>query len=210
MRVLVFGDSITQGFWDETGGWVDKLRHYYDSRQLEDLENRHEPTIFNLGISADNSADLLKRVETETMARTRHAQSPTVIIQIGVNDSCVEDGKPQQSIEQYKDNLHEISQKLSGLSSRAIFVGLSCCDEPKTTPVFWGEYYYTNKRIKSYEQAMEDVANELKIPFIPVFEAFSEAFANDSSLLPDGLHPNQAGHKIIFDIVKPDLTKLLV
>lgn len=30
MRVLVFGDSITQGFWDTEGGWVERLRKYYD------------------------------------------------------------------------------------------------------------------------------------------------------------------------------------
>jgi acyl-CoA thioesterase-1 len=210
MRVLVFGDSITQGFWDETGGWVDKLRHYYDSRQIEDLEGRDEPAIFNLGISADNSADILKRAEAETVVRTRHEQPPIVIIQIGVNDSCVENGKPRQTIEEYKNNLRKIAQKLSTLSSKTIFVGLSCCEESKTTPTSWGEYFYTNTAIKSYEGAMAEVAAELSIPFIPVFDAFSDEFAKDPNLLPDGLHPDRAGHKVIFEIVKQDLTKLLV
>lgn len=209
MRVLVFGDSITQGYWDQTGGWVDKLRQYYDSLQLQDLEGRDEPTIFNLGVSADNSADILKRVESETIARTRHNEPPVVVVQIGVNDSCVENGKPQQTIEQYKTNLREIVKKLKGLGSEVIFIGSSCCDDSKTNPVFWGEYYYINKDIKSYEQAMQEVANDLKVPFIPVFDAFYEQFAKDPGLLPDGLHPNTSGHQLIFDIVKPDIIKLL-
>ncbi len=207
--VLVFGDSITQGYWDTTGGWVDKLRQHYDELQAADLKGRDEPTIFNLGISADNSADILKRVEDETTVRTRHEQSPIAIIQIGINDSCLENGAPQQSIEQYRDNLREITKKLDALDSKVIFVGFSCCEESKTTPVSWGEHYYTNKDIKSYEQAMEEVAKELDVPFILVFEAFSQAYARDSSLLPDGLHPNTAGHQVIFDIVKPRLFELL-
>lgn len=180
-----------------------------DTRQVEDLKGLNEPTIFNLGISADNSADILKRVETETVARTRHENSPLVVIQIGINDSCKENGKPQQTIEQYKNNLREITNKLGSLGSKVIFVGFSCCEESKTTPVFWGEYYCTNKDIKSYEQSMGEIAKELDVSFIPVFDAFSQVYSRDPSLLPDGLHPNAAGHQAIFDIVKPRLLELI-
>src|SRR5690606_7564988 len=71
MRVLVFGDSITQGYWAVEHGWVDRVRKYFDARQFEDLGGRDEPTIFNLGISADNSNDILSRIESEVAARTR-------------------------------------------------------------------------------------------------------------------------------------------
>ncbi len=209
MRVLVFGDSITQGFWDETGGWVNKLRQHYDSRQIENLKSHDEPTIFNLGISADNSANILQRVEPETAVRTRHEQSPVVIIQIGINDSCVESGAPQVPLEQYEDNLREITRKLGTLGSKTIFVGFSCCEESKTTPVSWGEYYYTNQNIKAYEQTIEKVAKEQDISFIPVFDSFMKAFTQDQSLLPDGLHPSQAGHKVIYEIITRDLITLL-
>jgi lysophospholipase L1-like esterase len=31
MIVLVFGDSIAQGYWDSEGGWVERLRKANDS-----------------------------------------------------------------------------------------------------------------------------------------------------------------------------------
>jgi lysophospholipase L1-like esterase len=53
MRILVFGDSITQGFGDTEGGWVERLRHDYDVETIKDLRaNTNYPTIFNLGFQA--------------------------------------------------------------------------------------------------------------------------------------------------------------
>jgi hypothetical protein len=78
MRVLVFGDSITQGYWDTDGGWVDRIRRHFDTIQATDLQDNDEPTIFNLGISADNSRNILERIETETISRTRHGLDPEV------------------------------------------------------------------------------------------------------------------------------------
>ena len=211
MRVLVFGDSITQGFWDIEGGWVDRLRKYYDSQQILDLEGKAEPTIFNLGISADNSQNVLDRIEQEVNARTRFTPDikPIVIIQIGANDSCVHNGEPQIAIDQYRENLRAIYNKVKVLTSKIIFIGLSACDESKTTPVFWGEYCYTNKAIKMYEDCMSEAAKELKLDFISIFERFKAELDNGNNLLPDGLHPNDQGHKLIYEIVKPKLLELL-
>lgn len=210
MRVLVFGDSITQGYWDIEGGWVDKVRSYYDELQIQDLNGRDEPTVYNLGISADTSTDILKRIESETIVRTRHGNLPIVIVQVGVNDSYTLDGKICVSVEDYKQNLKEIIAKMKPLSTKIIFVGSSACDEVKTTPVAWGDYDYTNEAIKRYEQAMSEVATEYEVSFIPVFDKFLAESSKDSSLLPDGLHPNKQGHQLIADIVLPKLKELLV
>lgn len=210
MRVLVFGDSITQGYWDIEGGWVDKVRRYYDELQIQDLNGRDEPTIFNLGISADTSIDVLKRIEAETIVRTRHGNLPIIIVQIGVNDSYTLDNRACVSIEDYKQNLTSIISKMKPLSTKVIFVGSSACDEERTTPVAWGDYNYTNTAIKRYEQAMSEVATEHKIPFIPVFDKFLVESSKNSSLLPDGLHPNKEGHQLMADIILPELKELLV
>jgi lysophospholipase L1-like esterase len=210
MRVLAFGDSITQGYWDIHGGWVDKLRKHYDELQIQDLNGRDEPTIFNLGISADTSADVLKRIESETIARTRHEIPPIIIVQIGINDSYTLQGKVSVAIEDYKQNLTDIITKMKPLSAKIIFVGSSACNETQTTPVAWGEFHYTNEAIKRYEQAMSEVANEHDVAFIPVFKKFITGLSENRNLLPDGLHPNTEGHQLIADIVLPKLQELLV
>lgn len=84
MRVLVFGDSITRGYWDTNGGWVERIRKHYDLLQASNLEGRDEPTIFNLGIGTDNSKNILARIESETIARTSHGDLPVVGVQIGL------------------------------------------------------------------------------------------------------------------------------
>lgn len=37
MRVLIFGDSITQGMWDAQGGWANRLVADYFRQQMEDI-----------------------------------------------------------------------------------------------------------------------------------------------------------------------------
>lgn len=209
MRVLVFGDSITQGFWDTEGGWVERLRKYYDELQVQNLRVRDDPTIFNLGISADTSQNILHRIEHETIVRTRHGISPVIVVQIGVNDSSKHGKETSVPPKTYKANLKAIIQKAQPISSKIIFVGLSGCDESQTTPTFWGDYYYDNASIKQYEDAMAQVAADNNVPFIPVFDAFMQAATKDNTLLPDGLHPSNDGHKVIFEIVQPKLLTYL-
>lgn len=208
MRVLIFGDSITQGFWDIDGGWAGRLRKYYDEIQLRDLD-KDMPTIFNLSIDGNTSQDILQRIESETRARIWRENLPIVIVQIGNNDSLIENNAPWIPIDNYRANLVAIIEKLRPISSQIIFVGLSACDDAKTMPVAWGGYYYSNVRIKSYEDQMRAVAEAQNIPFIPVFDPFVEEIKSGQGLLSDGLHPNGKGHQVIFDIVQPGLRSFL-
>lgn len=211
MRVLVFGDSITQGYWAIEHGWVDRVRMHYDALQLEDLNGRDEPTIFNLGISADNTEDILKRIEQEVAARTRpnHRVKSAVLLQIGINDSSKEPTDPQVSVSQYEENLKEIITRIKPKTSKIILIGSSSCTESQTTPVSWGEHYYTNASIKTYETVMQEIAAEYGVGFIPVFEQFKAEVDSGKNLLADGLHPNEAGHELIYKIVMPKLQELL-
>lgn len=211
MRVLVFGDSITQGFWAVEHGWVDRVRTHYDSVQLDDLNGKDEPTIFNLGISGDTSADLVSRIGQEVAARTIPGQKPIVIVQIGVNDSYTDRRGKKIEVNIYKDNLRLIVQLLQGLTSKTIFVGLSANKDDMTSPAAWRhDLYYNGNEIKKYEEAMKNVAAEMDIPFIPVFNSFKEHIDAGEDLLPDGLHPNDVGHELIYQIVMPRLQELLV
>jgi lysophospholipase L1-like esterase len=211
MRVLVFGDSITQGYWAIKHGWVDRVRMNYDSSQLQDLDGKDEPTIFNLGISADNSTDILNRIEAEVIARTRphHQTKPVTIIQTGINDSAGEPTEPQVALQKYKNNLESIIKKVKQLSSKIVFVGFSACDESKTLPVSWGDHNYSNESIGKYEHIMSQVADENGVDFIPVFDNFKSLLSTGEDLLVDGLHPNEAGHKAMYQIIMPKLQELL-
>lgn len=211
MRVLVFGDSITQGFWAIEHGWVDLIRKHYAEHQIG--KNSYHG-IFNLGVDADNSANILKRIKSEVEARVRphHTVKPLVLVQIGLNDAGSGDGEVKVGIEleEYKQNLKDIVASINSLVQDIILVGYNACDESKTNPVTWGSYVYKNDHIKIYEDSMRDIAESEGAKFVPVFEKFKEKIDAGEDLLTDGLHPNDAGHELIYNIVLPRIQELLV
>ena len=58
-RIIVFGASTSHGFWDEKGGWADRLKQCLHKRTLE--EEDFYGTVYNLGISGGTTEDILKK-----------------------------------------------------------------------------------------------------------------------------------------------------
>ena len=210
MRVLAFGASITQGFWDSEGGWVARLRKHYDQLNIENPETK-QPVVFNLGISADTAHDVLNRFESETEARKRHGDV-AFIFSVGTNNAAVgahrtKDFKSNPA--QYKKELTQLVLSAKKYTDKILFVGLPNCDESKTTPVSWADVHYTNERIKIIEEVMREVATENDVAFLPIFDQFTKLYTSGQDVLFDGLHPNDQGHEFIEKLVRPELNKLL-
>jgi lysophospholipase L1-like esterase len=211
MRVLVFGASITQGFWDTEGGWIARLRRYYDILKLSNiaLEDNY-PDIFNLGVSGDTTKDVLKRFEAETNARTLKGRKPMFIFSIGTNNTVVEgNGKKWSEPEEYQDDLRELITLAKKYSDKILFVGLPPCEEEKTTPVFWSNIHYTNERILLFDKAAREICEENGVAHVAIFEALKERMDREEKLFADGLHPNNKGHELICNLVRPELDKLV-
>lgn len=208
MNILFFGDSITQGYWGIHHGWVDRVRMYFS--ELLFAENEYHG-IYNLGVDGDTAEDIAKRIKVELQARIRshHTVMPIVVIQIGVNDQLDESVQLQDAISEYKTQLQSIINDIQGLYTKIVFTGYPSCDEKLTTPVSWGEYYYTNQKTKAYEDAMKVVAERNEAVFIPVFEEFKKHTDTGENLLADGLHPNDAGHELMYEMIIPKLQELL-
>lgn len=207
MRVLIFGDSNTQGFWDIEGGWVARLRRHYDEIQLQDPRNRDEPTVFNLGISGNSSGDVLQRFYHEVQAR-KNFEETAIVFAIGVNDSRTKAGKPYTTSQQYGSNLEELVKQAKEFTDKILFVGLTPCEEEITNPVPWGDTGYTNQRILVFEGVLQKFCGSSNIPIVTIFEALQRENKIEE-LFSDGLHPNSAGHQRIFELVRPKLDKLL-
>lgn len=204
MRILVFGDSITQGFWDTDGGWVQRIRTVYDKETIKtgyDL-----PTIFNLGISGNSSGDIVERFEAETEARYQD-EKLGLVFAVGVNDSRTKSGVNFSEPKEYKSNLEKLLAMARKYSDKIVFVGLTPCVEERSNPVSWGDTGYTNDRIRVFNQVLEDFCHDNALQFIDILTPFTEAGAK-TELLPDSLHPNNEGHQLIADIVLPRLQSI--
>jgi len=194
IKICIFGDSITWGAGDkEKGGWVNRLKNYFET-------NSSNVKITNLGVSGDNTDDLLKRFKTEAMAR-----EPNVIMfAIGTNDSQYVDNKnnPRISLERFKKNLAELLNEAKKLTQKIIFIGLTIVDETKTMPILWNKRkYYTNENIIKYNSAIQSFCKKNKILFIDMLNLLNKKD------LEDGLHPNSQGHQKMFKRVRDFLLK---
>jgi len=207
-KVLIFGDSIAHGAWDtEKGGWVQRIKSFLDEETLSESENEY--IIYSLGVSGNNTEDLLERFEFETKQRLKENDEELMFIfAIGTNDSQFIHSKNglRFSPEEYENNLDRLLNLAKKFSSKIIFVGLTPVDETKTTPIPWStDKSYKNEYIKRFNDILSNFCKEKRIYFI---EIFGELIKEDyQDLLEDGLHPTSGGHKKVFEIVKDFIIK---
>jgi lysophospholipase L1-like esterase len=105
MQVFAFGHSITQGFWDSESGWVLRLRKFLDQKSLENPDEYYFE-VYNLGVSGNDSRQLLERFSQELEARLWDEDETLILIQIGANDIQYLEEKEEIRIkkEEYREN----------------------------------------------------------------------------------------------------------
>jgi len=202
MRVLVFGDSITWGYSDSRGGWVDRLRGDFFGKDIKAKDQYSEPLIFNLGIGGDTLEEIIKRFEAETKARRWENLPLGFVIAIGVNDSRLENGIARSTIEEYRQQLEHLLRLIKNES--VLFVGLTPVVDGHPH-VSEGDTIWQNSRIKKFDDELRSFCQTHGVGFVPIWEDF---FGKEKELLDDGLHPNDAGHALIAKLVKPHIKQL--
>lgn len=200
-QILVFGDSIAYGAWDEEGGWVERLKCKIHKKVISSLLKFY-CNVYNLSIDGDCIKDLLKRVEFEV--RQRLIEEETIIIfAIGINDSMFikESDVPIASSSEFKKDIEKVIQLSFGLSAKPVFVGLTPVDEKKTNPIPWSRTgkCYKNEYIKKYDDILRSTCSENAVAFVEIYGELIDA--NYYDLLFDGLHLNSKGHEKIYEIV---------
>ncbi|MDO8604451.1 MAG: GDSL-type esterase/lipase family protein [bacterium] len=198
--ITIFGDSITYGAVDpEGGGWATRLRNYFESvgaRVDKDVD------VYNLGISGDNTDDLLFRFKTEMIAR----KPDIIIFAIGINDSqfVVSKNQSRIPIEKFKENLVRLAGQAREITNKIVFVGLTVVDESKTSPIPWNlDKRYTNKDIERYDIALQEFTQKENLAYIDTRGVLGMGD------LSDGLHPNTSGHKKMFEYLKGKIEVLV-
>lgn len=195
-NICVFGDSITWGANDsEQGGWVNRLRNYYQS---QGLRVDKDVDVYNLGVSGDNTEDLLKRFHVELEARLGE-KTTFVVFAIGINDSqfVISKNENRISAEAFQANLKTLIKDAKKYADKIAFVGLTQVDEAKTVPISWNkDKRYTNDDIEKYDEIIQIVVDEEGIVYIGMKGVVG---LED---LGDGLHPNSEGHKKMFEKIK--------
>jgi lysophospholipase L1-like esterase len=196
--ILVFGDSIAWGAYDsEPGGWVGRLESFLKKERSSQFE------LYNFAVDGDITTNLLKRFESEAEPKIKDGSEAIVIFAIGINDSYFMKIRNDfiTPPEAFKKNIQKLTALARKVSSKIIFVGLTPVDELKVTPIPWNtDLSYRNENIKRYDNIIEKSCKEENSDFIEIFDDWMKSGYRD--LLEDGLHPNDKGHKKIFEEVK--------
>lgn len=197
--LCIFGASSTWGAWDtEKGGWANRLRLWIDEKNLAKDDFYLET--YNCGVSGDTTADVLDRIDVELAAR----EPVIVMLSLGDNDSLYRDkpGKHPLTLEQYEQNVRELTKRARKYTDKIIWVGGKHVTESKTMPIPWEKsIYYTNENIQKYDRKLQEVVKAEKVRYLHIFDLLTDAD------LEDGLHPNVQGHEKIFQRVREFIEK---
>lgn len=201
-NILVFGASTTYGAWDREGGWVARLRKDIDQKIVESkFEIDH--LVYNLGISGDKTWDLLKRFEVETDARKgRHNEEVVILFHIGINDCIYNNsgGGVEVSQTQFRENLEKLINLAKKYSEKILAIGSMPVDK-RVDPMPWAPgRSYKNEFVEEYNGILKQVAGNEGVEFIEIFKEFIDK--DYSSLLSDGVHMNDEGHRLLFEKVR--------
>ncbi len=204
MRILVFGASITYGAWDTEGGWVDRLKR---KLHLETVDSGGIKRIqlLNLGVGGDTATKILERLEREIEVRQSSSWPFAFVISLGTNDSRITEGKEEMTTGQFESEINRIITITKKFSDKILFLGPPPLGKSK---VLFKNYEYSDERIKTYEARMKNVVDSSGFRFLSIRPMLEKSDISNLFVW-DNLHLNDKGHKIVADMVYPEIKKLV-
>jgi lysophospholipase L1-like esterase len=182
-RILAVGDSIT----DDLQSWAEILRHVLAIARPDD-----DLTVVNAGLSAHTTAMILRRWPS-----ILHPAPDWIVCGLGGNDvTRIAGGKPQVTLAESIDNLHEL-RRIAAERTQAEWVWLTPApvDEERaaSNPAFqYGASSWRNTDITAFADAISafddpvvDLVDVLGVPANPDLQG------------PDGVHPSLTGQQRI-------------
>jgi acyl-CoA thioesterase-1 len=184
VKVLALGDSLTAGYGLKQGeGFADQLQAAF--RKMG-----RPVTVINGGVSGDTSAGGLSRIDWALDDKPK-----VVILELGANDML-----RGVSPESTRQNLSEIIVKAKAAGAKVLLCGM------KAQRNLGADY------VRRFDAIYPELAQEHGVTLYPFF--LDGIVGHDGTfaaqlLQPDGLHPTEAGAKLIADRIMPVLLTLL-
>jgi acyl-CoA thioesterase-1 len=184
VTVLALGDSLTAGYGLKQGeGFADQLQTAF--RKMG-----RPVTVINGGVSGDTSAGGLARIDWALADKPK-----VVIVELGAND-MLRAINPENT----RQNLAGIIEKAQAAGAKVLLAGM------KAQRNLGADY------VARFDSIYPDLAKQHGVALYPFFmEGIigADGKAAPGLLQPDGLHPTEAGAKVIVDGIMPQLLKLL-
>jgi lysophospholipase L1-like esterase len=203
MRFIVFGDSIAYGAWDSQAGWVERLKKRAHAKTI-DTNGKNKFQVINLGIGGDTSRKILSRMKSEITARHSPSWPLFIILAFGTNDTRSIEGVAEVSLEEYEQNTREIFSIAKEYSDSVLVLGMPPIG--KSEVLFKGQMY-TDSHVQEYDSLLRHVCEQNGLNYVSTRDAF-DAHGTEDLYAYDFLHPNDAGHELIQEVVRAQLAKM--
>jgi|SRR5690554_6307811 len=179
--ILFFGNSLTAGYGLEPEDAFTGIIQY----RIDSLGLNFQ--VINWGLSGETTASGLNRLDWFL------EEEPYIfVLELGGND-----GLRGIAVSETRENLRKIIQKVKSNypQTHILLAGMQI-------PPNMGQEYS-----REFKSMFEELAEEEQVQLIPFL---LEGVAGDPNLnLPDGIHPNEAGNKIVADTLWEYLKPLL-
>lgn len=213
-RVITFGDSLTAPR-EGVNTYTDQLQQNFD-------DAGRGISFHNAGVPGNTTADARRRFEQDVLAR----EPDLVVIEFGINDSAVDVWKdppatgPRVPLDEFASNLHYFIDALRTASCRVVLVTPNpICWTPKLRELYHEPPYDPDDPegmmppLWPYLEKMRDIAGQHDLPLVDVAAMYLRMPEAESfefhTLLPDGMHPNTAGHTLVAEALQPIIEQRL-
>jgi len=206
--VVAFGASTTAPR-EDTFIFADHLREALQ-------ESNPDAKVINAGVPGNTTTMARERFQSDVLSH----KPDLVIICFGINDSTCDVWKdppvrtPRVSLAVYLENMEHFVGSIRKNGGEVLLMTTQpLCWTPHMRELYGSAPYDPTRTdgfnviLRTYTEALREFAKKWDIGLVDVFSAF-EKFARTpgnqlSQLLPDGMHPNSSGHKIIANLLLP-------
>lgn len=203
--VVALGDSTTHcvgksGVTEETA-WRTLLAQDLAERLGEEVE------VIDAGVNADVTPLVVERLEADVIAR----QPDVVTVMLGTNDAGyfrppdTYADAPRVSIDEFEKHMRRIVGRI-----RQTGAGVVLCTSVPMSRNYWLKdlpayvEHGLNCLVEQYANVTRRLAAEVGLPVAEVYEAFQQHPQRDE-FIPDGIHPDRRGQRLIADTILPVL-----
>lgn len=212
-QIFVLGSSSIYGVGGSNAGWGDLIKQYLHAKMYGENGVGEKYEIYNFGKSGA-TIDFVKDTFPQQLKDYGRGHKTIVVVAVGGNNTKAQE-QPDNFVstpEEYESEMRELLTMLKQNSNALILVGSNgYVDEtktnPKLNPLTGGRSYFTNSRRQQFNEILKKLCDVIDVQLVDL--GINKEEWLEKYVYQDGLHPNQAGHQLIFESVKPLLNEHL-
>lgn len=193
---IFIGDSIVYGIGDyESNGYTSMFKHMIMGL---DQSTSCSNYVHIAAYPGSTSNDIASRIDAILDSFTFEGVNNIAVLSIGVNDTQTIENKQKVDIKIYEENIKKIIESVRKHNSNIQILGLTRIESEGRFYLKSGKFM-DNRIIDKYDELLQNICVKEDVKYIKM----SDALEKDDFI--DGLHPNNEGHKKIYNNVLNDI-----